>query len=1046
MMKTLTALLLAGTMTVTAQNQLYPEHFPLSEVSLNDGIFKTAQEINVDLLMQYDVDRLLTPFVRQAGLSSTTDTTSPYYDWETLHPNFENWCWNPSFALDGHVGGHYLSALALAYAAESDATEKAALLERVNYMVDVLKDCQDAMSDNTEGLKGFIGGLPNNDIWTDMYTGDVSTYQTYAGWVPFYVMHKIFAGLRDAYLYAGSTEALTLFQGLCDWGIEVVAQIDADDMDSKILYDEHGGINEMFADAYALFGDTKYLTAAKKYSHQSMVTGMQTLDTSFLDYLHANTQVPKYLGFERIAEVDATATNYHTAALNFWKDVALNRTVCIGGNSVDEHFLAASGCSAYITNPNGPESCNTNNMMKLSETLFDVTHDAQYADFYETAMLNHILSTQDPSTGGYVYFTALRPQSYRIYSTVNEAMWCCVGTGMENHSKYAHFAYTHSADTLFVNLFVASTLTDDDFALTQETQFPYEEQTQLTIQKAGEYTLAVRHPAWATADYAITVNGEAVETSCTAGTASYVEISRTWAEGDVVTVSLPMELSINECPNYSDYVAIKYGPVLLAAATTSSATADDDYEELDNEYAGTGRMDHAPGSMATMKSLATAPMLICEREDVMGRITAIEDSALHFTIDVSHDGSLWDSLTLEPFYGIHNKRYVVYWLQQTAEEYANSDLATEEAEALALEKRTIDAVGTGEQQSEAGHLLATSGTSSTGTYSGEYYRDVCNGGYFEYTLSLEGSEDADTLSLMMRYTTADAGRTGYILIDGTQLCTVSIPSSVNGTTGFYNEEYYLPESLICNEDGTRKSEIVVRMQAPTSGYAPGVYYIRLLTGYEGTETVLSPYTFVCTDWTTGDTWRVAASAFSYDEEANTVTISATGANNVCLAMTSDAMEKYYTTADQTLLVVNGTDLSLTSTASYLWWLNGVNRGSSVAPTYTYTREDDSQLIVWDLTQSNLNDNMTAQTNSLSGSTIFGMTSTSGTAVLSTIDFMTPDDAAATYSELASLATGIQAVGTDAKQTTDAIYDMSGRRLSKPTHGLYIQGGQTYLSK
>lgn len=235
--------------------------------------------------------------------------------------------------------------------------------------------------------------------------------------------------------------------------------------------------------------------------------------------------------------------------------------------------------------------------------LADQTHDARYADFYEYTMLNHILSTQDPTTGGYVYFTTLRPQGYRIYSQVNQAMWCCVGTGMENHSKYGHFAYTHDGDSvLYVNLFVPSTLSDTRFGLTQTTSYPYEQQSTITVDKAGAFTLAVRHPWWTTDAYQITVNGEKQNIAVQVGKASYVRLTRSWKKGDVIRVSLPMKLRVEECPNYTDYIAFEYGPVLLAAKTTAENQADADstglkLETLQNEYAGEGRMDHAPGSV-----------------------------------------------------------------------------------------------------------------------------------------------------------------------------------------------------------------------------------------------------------------------------------------------------------------------------------------------------------------------------------------------------------------------------------------------------------------
>ena len=430
-----TALALWSWMPAHAQSLLYPHHFDLHEVTLLDGPFKTAMDLNIKMLMQYDVDRLLTPFVRQAGLHS-----GRYADWESKHPNFINWGGN-NFDLSGHVGGHYVSALALAYAACHDAATKARLKERLDYMIDVLKDCQDAYDTNTEGLYGFIGGQPILDVWKKMYAGDIAPFRNRRGWVPFYCQHKVLAGLRDAYLYAGNTTARELFRKLADWSVNLVSNLSDATMQS-VLDTEHGGMNESLADAYALFGNSKYLDAARKYSHKTMINGMQTLNPTFLDNRHANTQVPKYIGFERVSEEDATATAYATAANNFWTDVAHNRTVCIGGNSVGEHFLSVGNRNRSIDHLDGPESCNTNNMMKLSEMMSDRTHDARYADYYEYAMYNHILSTQDPTTGGYVYFTTLRPQGYRIYSKVNEGMWCCVGTGMENHSKYGHFVYT----------------------------------------------------------------------------------------------------------------------------------------------------------------------------------------------------------------------------------------------------------------------------------------------------------------------------------------------------------------------------------------------------------------------------------------------------------------------------------------------------------------------------------------------------------------------------------------------------------------------------
>ena len=828
-------LLLWSWMPAHAQSLLYPHHFDLDEVTLLDGPFKTAMDLNIKVLMQYDVDRLLTPFIRQANLNS-----GQYANWQSKHPNFENWGGN-NFDLSGHVGGHYVSALALAYAACHDSATKAQLKERLDYMINVLKDCQDAYDTNTEGLYGFIGGQPINDVWKKMYAGDIAPFRNRRGWVPFYCQHKVLAGLRDAYLYAGNTTARELFRKLADWSVNLVSKLSDATMQS-VLDTEHGGMNESLVDAYSIFGDIKYLNAARKYSHKTMISGMQALNPTFLDNRHANTQVPKYIGFERVGEEDATATAYVTAANNFWNDVAYNRTVCIGGNSVGEHFLSVGNSNRYIDQLDGPESCNTNNMMKLSEMMSDRTHDARYADYYEYAMYNHILSTQDPTTGGYVYFTTLRPQGYRIYSKVNEGMWCCVGTGMENHSKYGHFIYTHDADTaVYINLFTTSKLDSKHFVLTQETGYPYEQQSKIMVGKSGTYTIAVRHPWWTTADYSISVNGINQQLNAVQGTANYCRLKRNWKEGDVITVNLPMTLRAAECPNYADYIAFEYGPVLLGAQTTAKNAADADAtglkeEALRNEYAGEGRMDHAPGAMASSKSLITAPLLIGDRADVLNRIKVKNLDKLQFVLDASREGAsgyAWSELTLRPFHEIHHARYMCYWYQQTQENFEQSDMAASEVANKKLADRTIDFVATGEQQSEAGHEYKYSDDSSSGSYQDETYRDAKAGGFIQYSLfNPDGVKD--NLSILCRFTTADKGRKATLTVDGIKLADIEIPATMKGEiNGFYNIEYPIPANLAVDARGKAKSKFVVRLTASSGTMCPGIYYLRLMRGYMG---------------------------------------------------------------------------------------------------------------------------------------------------------------------------------------------------------------------
>ncbi len=1064
-------LLLAGMLAAAswqgtqAQSMLYPKHFDLEQVTLLDGPMKTAMDKNIEHLLKYDTDRLLTPYVRQAGLAATTDSQSPYYQWLTKHPNFKNWGGDAGFDLSGHVGGHYLSALALAYAACHDEAMRQQLKARMDYMLQVMKDCQDAYDKDTEGLYGFIGGQPINQSWRDLYKGSTATINSNWGWVPFYVQHKILAGLRDAYVYGGSNVAKELFRKLADWSVNVVAKVSENDMQNW-LNCEHGGMNESMLDAYQLFGEQKYLTAAKKYTHKSMLNGMQTLNTTFLDGKHANTQVPKYIGMERIFEQDATATSYRKAAENFWQDVAQNRTVCIGGNSVGEHFLARANANRYIDQLDGPESCNSNNMLKFSEMLFDRTADAKYVDFYENTMWNHILSTQDPETGGYVYFTTLRPQGYRIYSQPNQGMWCCVGTGMENHSKYGHFIYTHDGDkTLYVNLFTPSKLQSADFAVTQQTLFPnisptasniptpQTATTDITVEKAGTYTIAVRHPSWAGKEYAVMVNGTPVNQTVTQGMASYVSISRTWKAGDKITVWLPMELRYEECPGYTDYIAFKFGPILLAAQTTKSHDADHSAtgdvlppydpsflptEKLKNEYGGEGRMDHAPGSRATAKSLIDAPMLIGNRADVLGRITYLPSDELAFHIDVQRPDVAsyqWKALMLTPFYKIHHARYMCYWYQQTAENYANSTMARTEAEREALAQRTLDFVAPGEQQSEAGHESQHSQDSNTGDYNTERYRDARANGYIQYTL-YNPTKESDRLSVMLRFNLADRGRQATLTVDGQKVADITIPASAKGSdaNGFYNAEYLLPTELVKDAQGQVKTQFVVRLTASPSTLCPGIYYVRLMKGYD-----LHAYEFRATDWTTGDANRVSAQNISYDTEKNIIHVAAgTGQNNVALMMKYGELD-YTIDKTKTWLMVRGTNLKTTTGASYLWWLNGANRGTQVAPSLTRTLTIDGQeqqLFGWDMTKSGLYDNFSGDRPSVCmGQTIFGLTSTTGTSDICDINF------AANEADYMGLLTAITPTATQRQHST-TVYDLQGRRHDNATaRGIYVEQGR-----
>jgi len=313
---------------IQAQDILYHNEFPLHDVKLLDGPFKHARDLNVQTLLKYDVDRLLAPFRKEAGLPPKA----------SFYPNWEG--------LDGHIGGHYLSAMAMNYSSTNNAECK----KRMDYIISELKVCQEANEiNNAEWGKGYIGGVPNSKtIWSTLQKGDFAAYRT--AWAPWYNLHKLYAGLRDAWIYTGNNDARKIFLNFCDWGINITFSLT--DVQIQLMLDsEQGGMNEIFADAYQISGDEKYLIAAKRFSHRMLLDAMAA-DNDNLDNKHANTQIPKAIGFQRIAELTYDR-NFTESGSFFWETVTGKRSLAFGGNSRREFFPSASSSIDFINDVEG---------------------------------------------------------------------------------------------------------------------------------------------------------------------------------------------------------------------------------------------------------------------------------------------------------------------------------------------------------------------------------------------------------------------------------------------------------------------------------------------------------------------------------------------------------------------------------------------------------------------------------------------------------------------------------------------------------------------
>ena len=784
-------MLSSATGTVCAQDRLYADEFPLGDVTLLEGPLKKARDLNINTLLKYDCDRLLAPYLKEAGL---TPKGKSYPNWD---------------GLDGHVGGHYLTAMAINAATGDKECQK-----RMEYFISELQACADANAKNhPEWGKGYVGGVPGSDrIWGNFKKGNFGPY--YGAWVPFYNIHKMYAGLRDAWVYCGNEQAKQLFLGFCDWAIDLTAGL-TDAQVERALDTEHGGMNEVLADAYAITGEQKYLDVARRFSHRRLLNPlMQRRD--ILDNMHANTQVPKVIGFERIAELGGDEA-YHTAGAYFWDIVTGERTLAFGGNSRREHFPSKEACQDFVQDIDGPESCNTNNMMKLTEDLHRRNPEARFADYYEVAMFNHILSTQHPEHGGYVYFTSARPRHYRNYSAPNEAMWCCVGTGMENHGKYGQFVYTHHANALYVNLFVASELNwkEKGLKLRQETQFPYAETSRITITQSPNtkqpIPIMVRYPGWVKPGlFSVKVNGKPV--SIVTGPASYVTIDRQWKKGDVVDIQFPMHNSVKYLPNMPQYIALMHGPIMLAMKTGT--------EDLAMLIADDSRF----GQLAVGKKLPIdqAPILVNKDvESIANQLQPIAGKPLHFNLTTKMVNEIRNELM--PFFELHDSRYMMYWLALSEDSYKDylTNLAKQEQERQALEARTTDKVQPGEQQPESDHFMETD-NSTVGNTNDVFFRDARDGHYFSYLMQTGGKTD---LSLRLKYWGVGDWKNPEfdIFVDDALVTTVNLVGKYR-TSQFKFEEYPIPAELLKG-----KKQVRVKFVAKPHKQVGEIYEVRLIS-------------------------------------------------------------------------------------------------------------------------------------------------------------------------------------------------------------------------
>ncbi|MEK3888231.1 beta-L-arabinofuranosidase domain-containing protein [Bacillus sp. FSL K6-3431] len=754
----------------------------MENVILLDGVFKKSQVKGKEYLVYLDVDRLVAPCYEAI---SQTPKQPRYGGWE-------------STGISGHSIGHWLSAASTMYAVTNDDKLK----QKIDYAVEELAHIQSFDQD------GYVSGFPR-ECFDKVFSGDfeVENFSLAGAWVPWYSIHKIYAGLMDVYTLLGNKKALEVVIKLADWAKKGTDNLD-DKQFQKMLICEHGGMNEAMADLYLITDNQDYLNLAIRFCHIAILDSLsKSMDE--LEGKHANTQIPKVIGAAKLYDITGSE-EYKKMAVFFWNEVTKFRSYIIGGNSIGEHFGPKNREKLGIETA---ETCNTYNMLKLTEYLFNWSPKAKYMDYYERALYNHILASQDPDSGMKTYFVSSQPGHFKVYCSPDDSFWCCTGTGMENPARYTRSIYSNKDEELYVNLFIASELKIDEkkVKIRQETDFPHSDKVILLFEEAESEFLKVhiRIPYWVSK--AITVIVNHVETSYSSKN-GYITIEGYWRAGDQIEINLPMELHTYTSKDNPNKMGIMYGPIVLAGALGTEAFPESDI--LGDHL----KLNNHP--------LIDVPNLVADKGNLTKWIKPINGSPLTFETDaVGQPGNV--KITLIPFYQLHHQRYTLYW--NLIDEDAYATFVDKEKEVFEkMRAITVDFVQPGEQQPEVEHKIKTK-NSTTGYLNTiqKSWRDSRDEGYFSYELAVQPTKQ---MFLEVTYFTGDRTffvdgkkyiREFNIMIDGTTIAQQKLDG--NKSDDIFKIYYNIP--MILTEG---KQVVEVKFSSIEGKVAGGVYGVRVL--------------------------------------------------------------------------------------------------------------------------------------------------------------------------------------------------------------------------
>jgi DUF1680 family protein len=775
------------------QPKLTAQPFPLSAVKLLDGSFEKSHKATAAYLLEIDVKRLLAGFRVNSGLPADAEI---YGGWETG-------------GLSGHSLGHYLTACAQEYAMHGDVRFK----ERVDAIVDGLVECQKSRPDgfiaafrfDRPGANGEAAGFNRerlDKIWADVAAGNIRSggFDLNGMWSPWYVHHKVFAGLIDAQALCGNEKALGVAEKFGDWAYNITKNL-TDEQWQRMLGTEYGGVNESFAELYARTKNPKYLELARKFYDNRVLEPLSKGEDN-LAGKHSNTQIPKLIGLGRLYEITGEEKDRKTAEF-FWDRVVNHHSYAIGGNSNGE-YLGPPDQIAERISTNTAETCNTYNMLKLTRQVFSWEPKAEQMDFYERAYINHILASQDPETAMVTYFVPLAMNSYRGYSNKFNDFTCCHGSGMENHTKHGDSAYFHAGkEKLWLNLFMPSELTwkEAGVKLRQETNFPESGKVSVTfLEGSASFELLVRHPEWAKGTIDFKVNGTSVAKSTKAS--EYASIKRQWRKGDKLEFNLPMSLWTEPTYDNSKRIAILYGPVVLAA---------------DMGDAPTGRRGRGGVGPVAAGTVFRTPVIVSENRPISSCLRPVPGKPLTF---MAENVMKPEDLTFRPFYTMVNDRYGVYFDLFTPAEWTakEAEYRAEEARLKDLEDRTVDNFLIGQMQPERDHNL-TQDKTDVRSQNNRGTRQPLVDGWMEFDMKIDGSAAVD---LVMTYWGNDRNRPDFVIkVDGQEIANDTLQGRPQNR--YYDVTYPIPASLSMG-----KQKIRVRIEPKPTRVGPTVAGARTL--------------------------------------------------------------------------------------------------------------------------------------------------------------------------------------------------------------------------